>query len=110
MAGGDAVTIACDTIVQAISLTPVIELLDVLGVDLAMRERLGGHAPVSADGVSTSLTEVFVAGEAAGVPGGAPVDRATACASGRRAARAALASLGRGPAPEPARGRREAVL
>ncbi len=99
--GGDAVTIACDTIVQAISLTPVIELLDVLGADLAMRERLGGHAPVSADGAATSLAEVFIAGEAAGVPGGAPLDRATACASGRRAARAALASLGRIP-PEPA--------
>ena len=100
LAGGDPVTIACDTIVQAISLTPVIELLDVLGVDLAMRERLGGHAPVSADGVATSLAEVFIAGEAAGVPGGAPLSWDAACASGRRAARAALASLGR-TTPDP---------
>jgi thioredoxin reductase len=100
-AGGNTVTLVCDTIVQAISLTPVIELLDVLGADLAMRERLGGHAPVSADGAATSLAEVFVAGEAAGVPGGAALDRDAACASGRRAAWAALVSLGR-TAPEPA--------
>jgi thioredoxin reductase len=100
LAGGDTLTIACDTIVQAISLTPVIELLDVLGADLAMRERLGGHAPASPDGVATSLAQVFIAGEAAGVPGGAPLDLVTTCASGRRAARAALASLGR-TAPEP---------
>jgi hypothetical protein len=100
-ASGKAVTIACDTIVQAISLTPVIELLDVLGADLAMRERLGGHAPVSPDGVATSLANVFIAGEAAGAPGGASLSLGAACESGRRAARAALASLGRA-VPEPA--------
>lgn len=93
-AGGESVTLICDTIVQAISLTPTIELLDVLGADLAMNERLGGHASVSADGVSTSLAPVFIAGEVAGVPGGAPLSREAAEQSGRRAARAALASLG----------------
>jgi hypothetical protein len=100
VAGGETLTFVCDTVVQAISLTPVIELLDVLGADLAMRERLGGHAPVSPDGVATSLSQVFVAGEAAGVPGGAALSLEAACESGRSADLAALASLGRGSAPE----------
>ncbi|HEY1562931.1 MAG TPA: FAD-dependent oxidoreductase [Caulobacteraceae bacterium] len=95
-AGPDRRAIDCDTIVEAISLTPAIELLDVLGVDLAMQPTLGGYAPVSADGVSTSLSQVFVAGDAAGAPGGAPLAREDAALSGLLAARAALPSLGRG--------------
>jgi thioredoxin reductase len=104
LASGEVVTLPCDSIVQAVSLTPVIELLDVLGVDLAMCERLGGHAPVSADGVATSLAEVFVAGGAAGVPGGASLSLDAARASGGRAGLAALASLGRGLPPPPRQG------
>ncbi|HEY2480733.1 MAG TPA: FAD-dependent oxidoreductase [Caulobacteraceae bacterium] len=104
LAGGEAVTLACDTIVQAVSLTPVIELLDVLGADLVMRERLGGYAPASPDSVGTSLAQVFVAGEAAGVPGGASLSLDAACESGRRAGLAALASLGRGSIPGPREG------
>ena len=100
---GEERSLECDTIVEAISLTPVIELLDVLGADLTMRPDLGGHVPASPDGAATSLAEIFVAGDAAGVPGGAwsPLDAARE--SGRRAGRAALASLGRadpGPAAE----------
>jgi thioredoxin reductase len=89
----------CDTVVQAISLTPTVELLDVLGVALAMQPALGGHAPVSQDGTATSRAEVFVAGDIAGTPGGASLTPEAAAASGRRAARAALASLGRAVAP-----------
>ena len=106
--GGDRRAIDCDTVVEAISLTPAIELLDVLGVDLAMQPALGGYAPVSTDGVSTSLRPVFVAGDAAGAPGGAALSRDDAALSGLQAARAALASLGRGayePAPRTAVGR-----
>ncbi len=63
-------TLACDTIVEAIGLTPAVELLDVLGADLAMQPRLGGHAPVSPDGVATSLPQVSLAGDVAGVDQG----------------------------------------
>jgi thioredoxin reductase len=91
----------CDTIVQAVSLTPTIELLDVLGASLAMQPALGGHVPVSPDGTGTSLAEVFLAGEIAGTPGGAGLTREAAEACGRRAGRAVLASLRRGPAPAP---------
>jgi len=59
----------CDTVVQAIGLTPVVELLDVLGGALAMQPALGGYAPVSPGGTRTSLAEVFVAGDVAGIPG-----------------------------------------
>ena len=96
LASGAEQELTCDTIVQAVSLTPVIELLDVLGAQLAFQPRLGGHAPVSEDGTRTSLAEVFIAGEVAGVPSGDPISLADAEESGRRAARAALASLGRG--------------
>jgi thioredoxin reductase len=95
LADGARRVIACDTIVQAISLTPVIELLDALGGAVAMAETLGGHAPASPDGNATSRPEVFVAGEAAGTPGGGPLDPEAAAGSGRRAAQLALASLGR---------------
>jgi thioredoxin reductase len=74
LADGAERTLACDTVVQAVGLTPVIELLDVLGAALAQSPDLGGHAPVSPDGVSTSLDQVFVAGDIAGAPGGAAMD------------------------------------
>jgi thioredoxin reductase len=94
----------CDTVVQAVSLTPAIELLDVLGASLAMQPALGGHAPVSPDGTATSLPQVFLAGEVAGAPGGAGLAIEDAEACGRRAGRAVLASLGRAPAPAHAPG------
>ena len=93
-AGGGEQTIACDCVVQAVSLTPVIELLNVLGAGVEMQPALGGHAPTSPDGSATSLPEVFIAGDVAGVPGGANLSLEAARASGRRTARAALASLG----------------
>jgi hypothetical protein len=87
---------------MAVSLTPTVELFDVLGAELAMQPSLGGHAPVSPDAIATSLPEVFVAGDAAGVPGGVPLTVDEAEASGRRAGRAVLASLGRGTyTPQP---------
>jgi len=91
--------IGCDTIVQAISLTPVIELLGVLGAETAMQPTLGGHAPVTLDGTTTSLPNVFLAGDVAGAPGGSWLGDDAAVESGRRAA---LAALGRPFAPSDA--------
>ena len=95
LTGAPERTLVCDTVVEAVSLTPVVELLDVLGASLAMQPHLGGHAPVSADGTATSLAEVFLAGDVAGVPGGCFRPLAEAEASGRRAGQSALVSLGR---------------
>ena len=107
LASGATRTLVCDTVVEAISLTPVIELLDVLGGAIAPAPHLGGHAPVSPDGTATSLPNVFLAGDVAGAPGGVGMGEEAARASGLRAAHAALASLGRegaldaAPAREP---------
>jgi thioredoxin reductase len=59
--------IACDTLCQAIDLVPVIELLNVLGADLAYDGACGGHAPVLGDGGATSVPGVTVVGDCAGV-------------------------------------------
>jgi NADPH-dependent 2,4-dienoyl-CoA reductase/sulfur reductase-like enzyme len=74
LASGVDLILDCDTVIEAISLTPVIELLEVLGADLVMRADLGGWAPASPDGVSTSLPAVQVAGEVAGAGDSAPRD------------------------------------
>ena len=71
LATGAERVLACDTVVQAIGLTPAVELLDVLGADLAMQPRRGGFAPVSPDGVATSLPQVRLAGDVAGIDQGA---------------------------------------
>jgi thioredoxin reductase len=102
LAGGAMRTLACDTVVEAISLTPVVELLDVLGGAIAPAPHLGGHAPVSHDGTATSLETVFLAGDVRGAPGGVGMGEAAARASGRRAAQAALASLGHDVTLDPA--------
>ena len=99
-ATGATRTLPCDTIIEAISLTPVIELLDVLGGAIAPAPRLGGHAPVTSDGTATSLPNIFIAGDVAGAPGGASMGEEAAIASGRRAAQAVLASLGHEVRPE----------
>jgi thioredoxin reductase len=99
LASGATRTLVCDTIVEAISLTPVIELLDVLGGAIAPAPHLGGHAPVSPDGTATSLANVFLAGDVAGALGGVGMSEEAALASGVRAAQAALASLGHEVAP-----------
>jgi hypothetical protein len=91
---GEAREIACDTICLAVGLVPAVELLDVLGARLAVDPELGGHVPVLTDGVRASRPEVFVAGDAAGLRQGQD-----AAEHGRAAARAALASLGKGVAP-----------
>jgi len=96
---GENFVIACDTIIQAISLTPTVELLDVLGAAIAPLSCAGGHAPASTDGARTSLPDVFIAGDVAGAPGGSWLAREAAQASGRRAARRAL-GLEVEPAPE----------
>ncbi|MEX6506707.1 FAD-dependent oxidoreductase [Jiella sp. M17.18] len=79
---------ACDTVVMAVGTVPVIELIDVLGAAREMAPARGGHVPVASAEGATSLAEVFVAGDCAGLGEDAE-------ASGQRAGRVVLASLGR---------------
>ena len=99
---GPARSIACDTVCVAVGLSPAIELLNVLGGALEMDSRRGGHAPVTKDGVSTSLPNVFVAGDCAGLCGIGLEGVARAIAWGSAAVHTALgqaATLPRPPAP-----------
>jgi thioredoxin reductase len=92
--------ISCDTVCLAVGAVPSVELLDVLGVSLALDPARGGFVPAAGPdcGASTSLDRVFVAGDCAGLGGDAEEQ-------GREAARAAVRSLGRAsPSPRGAAG------
>ena len=80
-------SIDCDTVCLAVGLAPAVELLNVLGGDLESDSYRGGHAPVTRDGVSTSLSDIYVAGDCAGLAG---IGREHAVAQGISAAQAAL--------------------
>ena len=82
---GPVRSIDCDTLCVAIGLAPAVELLNVLGGDLEADSGRGGHVPVTRDGVSTSLANVFVAGDCVGL-----TQRDQAIAQGIAAARLAL--------------------
>lgn len=91
---GPGRAIDCDTVCLAVGLVPAVELLDVLGARLSARPSLGGFTP-SLDGAAVAdLTGVFVAGDVTGLG----LDAVAAQASGRAAAQAALASLGKAAA------------
>ncbi len=81
------VHVACDTICLAIGRVPNIELLDVLGARLVAQPERGGFVPEGAP-PATSLPDIFVAGDVAGL--GPVDDPGFARHSGRLAARAAL--------------------
>jgi len=95
--GGPVREIACDTACMALGLAPAIELLNAMGGALEADSRRGGHAPRVTDGVRTSLADVFVAGDCAGLPG----DLAHAEAQGIAAAQAALGLAVEVPPPAP---------
>ncbi len=84
---GPVRSIDCDTICVAVGLAPAVELLNVLGGALEADSLRGGHAPVTRDGVSTSLRDIYVAGDCAGLAG---TRRECALAQGIAAAQAAL--------------------
>jgi thioredoxin reductase len=87
--------IVCDTVCLAIGLVPAVELFNVLGGRLASSSLRGGHTPVTDGPGRTSLPQIFVAGDCAGL-----TDATLAIAQGRAAARAALGlSLEVTPAP-----------
>ena len=92
---GPVRSIDCDTVCLAVGLAPAVELLNVLGGALESDSLRGGHAPVTRDGVSTSLPNVFVAGDCAGLAQG------NAIAQGIAAAQAALGGAVEPLATEP---------
>ena len=83
-------SIDCDTVCLAVGLAPAVELLNILGGALEPDSRRGGHAPVTSDGVTTSLPGIYVAGDCAGLAGTGADGVAHAKAQGITAARTAL--------------------
>ena len=96
--GGPVRELACDTVCLAVGLAPAVELLNVLGADLTMDSLRGGHAPVLTGAAGTSLPNVFVAGDCAGIAQAGNAARAEA--QGRAAARAALGQAPHAIPPE----------
>ena len=67
--GGPTRQIVCDTVCLAIGLAPAIELFEPMGGRLIMDPTRGGHVPaLSADGAS-SLVDVTLVGDCAGLTG-----------------------------------------
>ena len=88
--GGPVEVLDCDTVCLAVGLAPAVELLNVLGAGLVMDSFRGGHAPVLSDAVATTLPNIFVAGDCAGLAGQGEAGVARAEAQGIAAAQAAL--------------------
>ncbi|MBC2651302.1 FAD-dependent oxidoreductase [Novosphingobium aerophilum] len=84
LGGGEAETIACDTICLAIDMVPAIELLDAAGGRIVTDPARGGHVPQARAGLA--LPGIFLAGDCAGLG----LNEAQAAAEGRAAARRAL--------------------
>ena len=97
---GSATRIACDTIVLAVGLVPVIELTDSVGCRTAFMPERGGHVPVTDGSHATSVPGVYAVGDCAGVWTAKSLDRRVAEAEGRRAAAHAL-GLAAEAAPPP---------
>ncbi len=93
-----------DTVCLAVGLSPLVELLLILGVRTTYVPALGGHVPLHDLDQQTSVPGLYVAGDAAGVE-----EASVAMEEGRLAGLAAAESLGRGDPGALARTKREVV-
>lgn len=82
--------IACDGIVLAVGVTPVIDLIDAAGCKVAFQPERGGYAPILDAGQRTSIANVHAVGDCAGIWAAKTRDRGIAEAEAARA----VASLG----------------
>ncbi|MER8829468.1 FAD-dependent oxidoreductase [Mesorhizobium sp. M0938] len=93
---GEERRLACDGIVLAVGVTPVIDLLDALGCRIAFQPERGGYAPVVDADQRTSVRNVFAVGDCAGIWPTKSRDRGIAEIEGRRAVAAIVSELGLG--------------
>jgi pyruvate/2-oxoglutarate dehydrogenase complex dihydrolipoamide dehydrogenase (E3) component len=56
-----------DTICLAVGLTPLIELVSMLGCELAFIPALGGHVPKHNANMETTVPGVYIAGDVSGI-------------------------------------------
>ena len=91
---GDERSIPCDGIVLAVGVTPVIDLVAALGAGVTFQPDRGGYAPVVDADQRTTVRNVFVIGDGAGIWPAKSCDRSIAEREGRRAVAAVLADRG----------------
>ncbi|MCO5396691.1 FAD-dependent oxidoreductase [Ralstonia soli] len=91
---GSIIDIPCDTICMAFAALPNIEFASITGCKTEFNRALGGWVPVVSANMQTSLPNVFVVGDGAGLTESMLLDPADAEAQGRRAAQYIAASAG----------------
>jgi sarcosine oxidase subunit alpha len=116
---GSEFELECDTVCLAVGLSPLVELAVLAGCEVMFIPELGGYIPWHDEEMRTSVRDVFVAGDAAGIEeassamvggelaGLAAANSLTPFAGYREAANAGrrtLASLRAGPTAEKVRG------
>jgi D-hydroxyproline dehydrogenase subunit alpha len=83
---GNAIEIPCDTVCIAVGVVPNIEFASATGCKIEFNRALGGWVPVVSASMQTSLPNVFVVGDGAGLTDEMLLDSAQAESQGRRAA------------------------
>jgi NADPH-dependent 2,4-dienoyl-CoA reductase/sulfur reductase-like enzyme len=91
---GRVTELACDTVCLALGLVPSIELAYLTGCRVRFRGDLGGWIPDRNDDLRTSVAQVFVTGDAAGVHDAMITAPHIAAGQGRRAAIAVAGDRG----------------
>ena len=86
-------TIKADALCVAVGLSPLTELLWQAGVSMIYVPALGGHVPYRDENLQTSLKNIFIAGDCAGVE-----EASSAMVEGYLAGLSAAAYLGKRPA------------
>ena len=85
--------LTCDTLLLGIGAVPTIELVEACGCEVSFRAERGGHVPLIDAWQRTSLPNIYVAGDCAGIWPSKTLSDAVASREGRLAANAALSAL-----------------
>jgi pyruvate/2-oxoglutarate dehydrogenase complex dihydrolipoamide dehydrogenase (E3) component len=85
--------LTCDTVLLGVGTIPTIELLEACGCKVTFQADRGGHVPTIDASQRTSLPDIYVAGDCAGVWAGKSLSESIARQEGRIAAHAALSAL-----------------
>ena len=78
-----------DTICLAVGLTPLIELVSMIGCELTFIPTLGGHIPTHNENMETTIPGVYIAGDISGIE-----EASSAMEEGRLAGVASAEALG----------------
>ncbi|WP_366924241.1 NAD(P)/FAD-dependent oxidoreductase [Metallumcola ferriviriculae] len=88
---GTEIDIPVDVVCIAVGLTPLTELLWQAGCKMKYVPQLGGHIPVRDENLTTTVSDIYVAGDVSGIE-----EASAAMVEGKLAGAAAASSLGYG--------------